>query len=54
MPKTEALELVANEPHKPELADEALAISLPFCACGRRLSECDHSRAGCAKRRSGR
>lgn len=21
----------------------------PFCACGRRASECDHSRAGCAR-----
>jgi hypothetical protein len=21
--------------------------TMPFCACGRRVSECDHSRAGC-------
>ena len=23
----------------------------PYCACGRRVSECDQSRAGCAKAR---
>lgn len=26
---------------------------LPFCACGRRRSECDGSRSGCAKREGG-
>ena len=27
--------------------DDALGLSVPFCACGRRLTECDGSRAGC-------
>jgi hypothetical protein len=27
--------------------DEALGLSVPFCSCGRRLTECDGSRAGC-------
>lgn len=25
------------------------ASCLPFCACGRRISECDRSRAGCTR-----
>lgn len=29
------------------------ATSLPFCACGRRMSECDGSRAGCRTRHIG-
>lgn len=29
---------------------EDQALSLPFCACGRRLTECDGSRAGCVDR----
>lgn len=27
--------------------DAALGLSVQFCACGRRLTECDGSRAGC-------
>lgn len=29
--------------------DWVRALSLPFCACGRRLHECDGSRAGCKR-----
>ena len=29
--------------------DDAMGLSLPFCACGRRLTECDGSRAGCSR-----
>ena len=28
-------------------SSEAMGLSVPFCACGRRLTECDGSRAGC-------
>lgn len=31
---------------------ESVATSLPFCACGRRLSECDQTRRGCRKGKS--
>jgi hypothetical protein len=30
-----------------DLVPDALGLSVPFCACGRRLTECDGSRAGC-------
>ncbi len=41
------------EPPLPSAADPvryAEGINEPFCACGRRISECDGSRAGCHKR----
>lgn len=33
---------------RPEITREA-EVYLPFCACGRRVSECDGSRAACGK-----
>lgn len=40
---------------EPAEVDDALGLSVPFCACGRRLTECDGSRAGCHRpNRTGR
>jgi hypothetical protein len=47
-----ARELVTQAVHPAEgelAADYAEGLGEPFCACGRRTSQCDHSRTGCRK-----
>jgi hypothetical protein len=40
---------LAAAEHEIAVADRRRASAEPFCACGRRVSECDGSRAGCRR-----
>lgn len=39
--------LISEPAESPTITDLDIGSPEPFCACGRRVSQCDHSRKGC-------